>query len=311
MGSSGSAGAGGEGSGGGGGEGSNGGGGDRRSAGLRLADGASPSGSGGKGGRSIGGGGGGGGTTSELEFEDDDDDGGKGGRNGGGGRSGGGGGWLDDGLDGYDEDYPLDPGMEEALVSSKLDAIHTEYNQLLTNQLDGQRRYFEGMMAMMQAEKDGLLSAAETAEKQAALIAGAVQDARDARQSLKEAHKTIDGKEAKIAKLEEEKEFLKSLNETLLVNQKSYKTMKKETEDGSESKLRERDAKIHDLEEQVRDLMLFLDAQSKIEQATAEGEEIEGGTVIGVGDGEVGPSRGAAHGRLQSKLASRKKSGGG
>ena len=68
---------------------------------------------------------------------------------------------------------------------------------------------------------------------------------------------------------------------------------------------------MRDLEEQVRDLMVFLDAQSKIEQATAEGEQLEGGSVVGVGDGDVGPSRGGVHARLQNKLASRKKSGGG
>ena len=169
-------------------------------------------------------------------------------------------------------------------MSSKLDAIHTEYNQLLTSQLDGQRRYFEGLLSTAQGEKDGLLSAAAAAAQQAAVIAGAVQDARDARQSLKEAHRTIDGKLAAMAAMQEEREFLVSLNETLLANQKSYKFKMKEVEDATEGKLRERDAKVRELEEQVRDLMIFLDAQSKIEAATAEGEEMEGGSVMAGGE---------------------------
>ena len=49
-------------------------------------------------------------------------------------------------------------------MSSKLDAIHTEYNALLTSQLDSQRRYFEGLMAANNAERDGALSAKEAAE---------------------------------------------------------------------------------------------------------------------------------------------------
>ena len=219
-------------------------------------------------------------------------------------------GWLDEGLDEYDPDYPLDPGLEEAIVSSKLDAIHTEYNQLLTSQLDSQRRYFEGLLASAQAEKDGAVSAAVAAEKQAAVIAGAVQDARDARQSLKEAHKKMDEQLAKISKLGEEKEFLKSLNDTLLTNQKDYMSKLKEVEGRSELEIKARDEKISDLEEQVRDLMVFLDAQSKIEKASAEGEVIEGGSVLGVGDGELGPSRGGVHERLQKKMAARKKKGG-
>lgn len=145
----------------------------------------------------------------------------------------------------------------------------------------------------------------------APLVAGAVQDARDARQSLKEAHKKMDEHLAKIAELEKEKDFLKSLNDTLLANQKMYKDQMKEAEGSSEAKLREQEAKVRDLEEQVRDLMVFLDAQSKVERATAEGEVLEGGSVIGVGDGDVGPSRDGVHARLQKKAASRRKSGAG
>ena len=37
--------------------------------------------------------------------------------------------------------------MEEALVSSKLDAIGQEYNLLLAGQLEEQRRWFEGRHA--------------------------------------------------------------------------------------------------------------------------------------------------------------------
>ena len=76
--------------------------------------------------------------------------------------------------------------------------------------------------------------------------------------------------------------------------------------------LEEKEAQVRDLEEQVRDLMVYLDAQSKVAEATAEGGQLEGGSVVGVGEGAgPGPSRGANHARLQNKLEGRRKSGGG
>ena len=218
-------------------------------------------------------------------------------------------GWLDEGLDEYDADYPLDEGLEEALVSSKLDAIHTEYNALLTSQLDSQRRYFEGLMAANNAERDGALSAKEAAESRARVIAGAVDAARDARAKLQEAHAKIDDGLAKNAKLEEERDFFKQLNDTLLENQRQLRA----NLDATEAKLNEanetNDAKIRDLQEQVRDLMVFIEAQSKLAEGTDGGDSIEGGDVVGVSDGDAAPSRDAAHARLQSKLRARRKSG--
>jgi BRCA1-associated protein len=220
-------------------------------------------------------------------------------------------GWLDEGLDEYDADYPLDEGLEEALVSSKLDAIHTEYSALLTSQLDSQRRYFEGLMAANTAERDGALSAAEAAESRAKVIAGAVDDARDARAKLQEAHKKIDESLAKNAKLEEERDFLKQLNDTLLENQRQLRASLDAAEDKSRDARDAKDAKIVDLEEQVRDLMVFLDAQTRLGEETGAGggDVIGGGDVVGVGDGDEPPSRDAAHARLQGKLRARRKSG--
>ena len=43
----------------------------------------------------------------------------------------------------------FDADMEEALVSSKLDAIGQEYNLLLAGQLEEQRRWYEGRNAQV------------------------------------------------------------------------------------------------------------------------------------------------------------------
>jgi hypothetical protein len=44
--------------------------------------------------------------------------------------------------------------MEEAMLSSKLDAVALEYNQLLTSQLESQRQYFEGLIAAARMDAD-------------------------------------------------------------------------------------------------------------------------------------------------------------
>lgn len=50
-----------------------------------------------------------------------------------------------------------------------------------------------------------------------------------------------------VAKVGEEREFLRSLNETLLANQKDYSTKLK----AAQASLAEKDAQLQDLQEQV------------------------------------------------------------
>ena len=212
-------------------------------------------------------------------------------RRGGGGGGGGGGGALDHGLGAeYDDEYPLDPGLEEALVSSKLDAIHAEYSALLASQLDSQRRYFEGLVAAAAAEKEGALSAAATAERQAEVIAGAVRDAREARQELKVARAERDARARAAEALEEENAFLRSVNDALLLNQREAERDAAAAAAGSRRTDGEKDERIRDLQEQVRDLMVFLDAREKAAAPEARDDAPE---ALGGGRGRAG-ARGPA-----------------
>ena len=239
----------------------------------------------------------------------------------------------------YDDEYPLDPGLEEALVSSKLDAIHAEYSALLASQLDSQRRYFEGLVAAAAAEKEGALSAAAAAERQAEVIAGAVRDAREARQELKTTRAERDERARAAEALEEENAFLRSVNDALALNQREVERDAAAAAAGSSSSVNEKNERIRELEEQVRDLMVFLDAREKAEAAdrldVAPGGKkaggsgadkkarappdasIRGGSVLGVGPGPAvagaddAPSRSGTHARLQKKLAARQTKRGG
>ena len=247
---------------------------------------------------------------------------------------------LDHGLGAeYDDEYPLDPGLEEALVSSKLDAIHAEYSALLASQLDSQRRYFEGLVAAAAAEKEGALSAAAAAERQAEVIAGAVRDAREARQELKTTRAERDERARAAEALEEENAFLRSVNDALALKQREVERDAAAAAAGSSSSVNEKNERIRELEEQVRDLMVFLDAREKAEAAdrldVAPGGKkaggsgadkkarappdasIRGGSVLGVGPGPAvagaddAPSRSGTHARLQKKLAARQTKRGG
>jgi BRCA1-associated protein len=71
-----------------------------------------------------------------------------------------------------------------------------------------------------------------------------------------------------------------------------------------------KDARIKELEDETRDLMLFLDTQAKLETNEALAEEIAGGTVVGVNADSPNahddkPSRDSTHARLQAKIKTR------
>ena len=48
----------------------------------------------------------------------------------------------------------LEPGVEDALVASKLDALAGEYSALLAGQLESQRAWYDGRQAKAVAEAE-------------------------------------------------------------------------------------------------------------------------------------------------------------
>lgn len=165
--------------------------------------------------------------------------------------------------------HPIDPieedeGMKEALLASKLDAITTEYNHLLATQLDSQRQYFETLLSQSMAEAEQrvaqLLSSAEKSETSVSRVVEQMKDSDKRRQALE---RKVGELTSCVEKLTEEKEFLRSLNETLLVDQKAFR----QQVEVLEKEVKGRDATIQDLEEQVRDLMVFIEAGRTIEAA--------------------------------------------
>lgn len=148
-------------------------------------------------------------------------------------------------------------GVESAIYNSKLDAIDAEYDHLLTTLLESQRQYYEGRLTELEEERELT-----------------VQQAVEAAVSLK-----LRKLQVRFEKGERESRDLQELNRSLIENQKVYQQRLKELEERDEKVIKEKDEKIADLEEQVRDFMVFIEAQKMLE-TSANGAEIRDGSVL-------------------------------
>jgi BRCA1-associated protein len=198
----------------------------------------------------------------------------------------------------------LDAELEEALVASKLDAIASEYDVLLTSQLESQRKYFENLLQAANARNAGTISRENEETMNAAVVARAMQDVKDVKRELSAAKKTNADQTKTITQLRDENGHLKSMSDTLAENVEAFKMELARSEKRKTVELALKDARIKELEEENRDLMLFLDTSSKLSTDTALAEEISGGTVVGI-DTDTKPkepARNATHERLRDRI---------
>lgn len=103
-------------------------------------------------------------------------------------------------------------------------------------------------------------AAARRAAEEARAAGAAAADSERRRQA---AEKRAADTAAALAKSQKEADFLRSLNETLLSNQKEWQTRAAAAAADAAAK----DATIADLNEQVRDLMVFIEAQRTLAEA--------------------------------------------
>ncbi|KAF3450932.1 hypothetical protein FNV43_RR07021 [Rhamnella rubrinervis] len=168
----------------------------------------------------------------------------------------------------------LDSGYSEAVLNSKVDAIVNEYNELLTSQLDSQKSYFEALLQEVKEDMEREISSA--VEKAEALKLQKLQ--------------------AKLDRCVKEKKFLDDLNENLLENRQIWEKKIIEIEEREKKALKLKDDKVKDLEEQLRDLMVYLEPGKTMEQLSIS-DEIKDGTVLPIamessyGNGSKGSSK--------------------
>ncbi|KND01376.1 uncharacterized protein SPPG_03188 [Spizellomyces punctatus DAOM BR117] len=170
------------------------------------------------------------------------------------------------------------------VTTEKMESIGLEYTYLLTSQLESQRLWYEsrltqietaltqqsseltGALSQMQAERD---SAVKSRDDLQAQLTRAERDNRALHSRLT---KILDRVVSSEKDLKEERALTKSL----LANQTLYQTKIA----SAEQTVREKDADIADLKEQVRDLMVFLDMRKQVEDSGV--GEVKGAQVVGV-----------------------------
>ncbi|KAJ4977503.1 hypothetical protein NE237_002609 [Protea cynaroides] len=151
-----------------------------------------------------------------------------------------------------------DSGISEALFNSKVEAIVNEYNDLLTTQLENQRKYFESLLLELEEETEKEIS--EAVEKAVNLKLLKMQ--------------------AKLDKCVEERRFLDDINDNLVKNQKIWEAKILEIEEREKKNLMLKDKKMQDLEEQLGGLMVQLEATQMVQQHPTASEIKDGSELL-------------------------------
>ncbi|KAF9221389.1 BRCA1-associated protein [Gyrodon lividus] len=185
------------------------------------------------------------------------------------------------------DDGTLGPSHADALSAEKIEAIGIEYSYLLTSQLDSQRSFYEEHITQLKTQVDELRALVEklscdvendTAEAKAQDLLRRREEEerldgvyREKQKAEKRAEKAVELARKFEKDLKEEKAF----SEGLLKNLGKMK----ERVELSDKQKEEHDTKISELQDQLRDVMFFLEARTKIEEGEGAEGEAAGGSV--------------------------------
>ncbi|WCJ30024.1 zinc finger (ubiquitin-hydrolase) domain-containing protein [Euphorbia peplus] len=162
-----------------------------------------------------------------------------------------------------------DSGIRGALFGSKVETIVDEYNRLLATQLEAQRNYYESLIAEAKSKRES--SVVEAVEK---ALASTMQDIQ-----------------TKLEKYEQEKDAVTKVNHNLIKDQDIWRKKIKEVEERETLTLHAKDETVLDLEEQIRDLTVYIEAQKTLNNMT----DIEGASVLAVPSKQPSPANNKRH----------------
>lgn len=179
------------------------------------------------------------------------------------------------------------PSAADALSAEKIEAIGIEYSYLLTSQLDSQRTYYEAQTTEMRVQVGELKSLVEKLSSEMAASQTRMREEEDARRRQDEERmaeleraRTKAGKRAdkfaEVARtLDKELKGERAVSEGLMRNLAAAK----ERAEKAEQESKELKTKVAELEDQVRDIMFFVEARDKIEQGDGGVGEAAGGSL--------------------------------
>ena len=181
----------------------------------------------------------------------------------------------------------LGPSQADALSAEKIEAIGIEYSYLLTSQLDSQRSYYEEQKEDLKNQISDLkhvieqinsnreLEKAREREEERRHRAETARQIEELEKGKARAEQKADRMTGLAKRLETDLREERAVTEGLLKNVKGMKDQIVSTEQGKNECL----ARIEELTDQVRDLMFFLDANSKIERGGGVEAEAAGGSL--------------------------------
>jgi len=180
----------------------------------------------------------------------------------------------------------MGPGPSDALSAEKIEAIGIEYSYLLTSQLDSQREYYEeqgtelkNQVAELSVMVQGL--SREVERERVSAVEERERRRREDELKLDEMHRDKVKAEKRAEKLADiAKKLEKELREERAVSEglmKNLGKMKEKVQLADVEKAQFR-TQIAELNDQVRDVMFFLEAKEKIESGGG-AEEAAGGSV--------------------------------
>ncbi|XP_034487232.1 BRCA1-associated protein [Drosophila innubila] len=158
----------------------------------------------------------------------------------------------------------------------KIDSMQMEFTYLLTSQLDTQRKYYEERMERLEQEWQNFKTTANETKSEMSELQQQQQTMQKEKQNLerKLANHTTKLKEMQ-KQLTEERELSKALQ----TNQSSWHIKYKSLEQQYNEFKHNHDKEVTDLQEQLRDVMFFLDTQQKMANT-----ELSGASITGVSD---------------------------
>lgn len=179
------------------------------------------------------------------------------------------------------------PSEKDALGAEKIEAIGIEYSYLLTSQLDSQREWYEEQANGLRGEVEQMRKTVETMKR--ATDEDRVrraEEARAAREEEQEHTAVVDREKARAEKKAEKMAELarkldKELKEERAVSEGLLKNLGKMKEKVEEAEIEKRTIgeRVRELEDQVRDVMFFLEAKTKIEEGEGVVGEAAGGSI--------------------------------
>uniref|UniRef100_A0A8C9T8Q3 BRCA1-associated protein n=1 Tax=Scleropages formosus TaxID=113540 RepID=A0A8C9T8Q3_SCLFO len=187
----------------------------------------------------------------------------------------------------------------DSCQDEKIDALQLEYSYLLTSQLESQRIYWENKIVHL--EKD----TAEEINNMKAKFKETIEKCDSLERKMIELHKEKQSMEkkctqlnAKVSRLSQELKEEQEMNKCLRANQAQLQAQVREEERRARDLADSKESRITELQEQLRDIMFYLETQQQISQMPAEArQEIQEGQI----NIASGPSPGASTGKLGSR----------